>query len=149
MMMQIALEYSSDGPPPSAVDRRVQDIGLVRDGALYTIEAGTEEEIRSKIDLLHEALRGSGARYTIIASEVPSTTTMGVEDLEGRMEEISSQLRRGYRNYDALQSTMDIDEVELGSVLQEMVDRGLITAHRGEEGTGYRLAGPTLRAMAR
>jgi hypothetical protein len=149
MMMQIALEHLSGGPPPSAVDRKVQGIGLIRHGALYTIEAGTEEEMRSKIDLLHEALRGSGVRYKIVASEVPSSTTMGLEDLEGRMEEISSQLKQGYRSYDALQSAMDIGEMELDSVLQEMVDRGLITAHRGEEGMGYRLAGPTLRAMAR
>jgi hypothetical protein len=160
MMAHILLEYSSDGPPPSSVDLRVQEMGLARDGAFFVLEAATEEEMRTEIDRLHDALRGTGARYSITAGGPgdgeeasyilePRPGEIENDDLEGRVEEVSSLLRSGGGSYDALLHALDIGEVELEGVLQEMVDRGMITAHRQEDGINYRLAGPMLRAMAR
>jgi hypothetical protein len=65
MMAYISLEYSSDGPPPSRIDRTVQDLGLRRHGTYYLIEAPSDGELHRALDRLHEALRGSGVRYRV------------------------------------------------------------------------------------
>jgi hypothetical protein len=154
MMAQILLEYSSDGPPPSVVDHTVQEFGFDRDGAFFVLEAPSEEEMRSTIDRLHLALQGSGTRYTVIAGEARPDTTAGsgglsAEDLEGRVEEVSSLLHHGPSSFTRLLDALDIGEAELEEVLQEMADRGLAVAHRGDDGVSYRLAGPMLRSLAR
>jgi len=158
MMAQILLEYSSDGLPPSEVDRTVRGMGLARDGAFFLLQASSEEEMRDKLDRLHDALRGSGARYSIASEEAGASDeqaivdqggTMSDEDLEGRVEEVTSLLRRGDREFSEILEAMDIGEVELTAVLQAMADRGLVIPHLGDGGLSYRHAGPMLRSMAR
>lgn len=159
MMAHILLEYSSDGPPPSAVDRRMRDLGLSRDGAFYVLEAADGEEMRERIDRLHEALRGSGARYTITAGargteayeeiDLEPLLGPGDSDRDEEVEEISSLLRAEPRSFNDLLEAMDIGEEELEEALESMVSRGLVTAHRDDDGISYHLAGPMLRSMAR
>ncbi len=65
MMAYISLEYSSDGPPPSRIDRTVQDLGLRRHGTYYLTEVPSDGEIHRVLDQLHAALKGSGVRYRV------------------------------------------------------------------------------------
>lgn len=112
MMAYILLEYSSDGPLPSAVDRRMQDLGLTRDGAFFTLHAADEDDLLARIDRLHDALRGTGARYTVTTGRAvgesgdltemvlelePGGLSTESEDalLEDRMEQVSAELRSG------------------------------------------------------
>lgn len=165
MMAHILLEYSSDGPPPSTVDRRMRELGLTRDGAFFILRAEDGDDMRTMIDELHAALRGSGVRYTITAgrpslpAEEATETVLEPEPLdtdiaedelfEERTERVGSLLRSGGRSFDELLGAMDIDEAALERVLEGMVQQGLITTHRREDGISYRLAGPMLRSMAR
>lgn len=165
MMAHILLEYSSDGPPPSTVDRRMRDLGLTRDGAFFILQAEDRDDMRTRIDELHTALRGSGVRYTITAGRPgwpaeeitetvlePGPQDTGIAEdelLEERTERVSGLLRSGGRSFDELLGALDMDEATLEGVLEEMVQQGLITAHRGEDRISYRLAGPMLRSMAR
>ncbi|MDW5561655.1 MAG: hypothetical protein SA339_00385 [Methanomassiliicoccus sp.] len=164
MIAHILLEYSSDGPPPSTVDRRIQGMGLSRDGAYLVLEAATEEELNRKIDRLHEALRGSGVRYTIAAGrsrgEAAEETEVALEPeprgvvlegvlLEAKADEAIHLLRRKDMGFDDLLDALDLGEDELEMVLRELVGAGLITVHRTDDGINYRLAGPMLRSLAR
>jgi len=63
MMAYIMLEYSSDGPPPSQIDRAVQGLGLRRHGAHYLVEASSEADLHRVLDELHGVLKGTGTRY--------------------------------------------------------------------------------------
>ena len=154
MMAHILLEYSSDGLPPSAVDHRMRELGLARDGAFFALEAATEEEMRERLDRLHDALRGSGARYTIVSGgEGEEELEDAVEDdgdpLEDEIEEIKLLLRDRPRSFNDLLDAMSVGGDQLEEALETMVSRGLITAHRRDGGMSYRLGGPMLRSMAR
>jgi hypothetical protein len=161
MMAYILLEYSSDGPPPSTVDRRMRGLGLSRDGAYFVLRAADEREMQVKIDRLHDALSGSGARYTVTAGEAAEEVTEIVLELEpqdamldeqllgSRMEEVSDLLRSGARSFDDLLDAIDSNEGELEAVLEVMVERGLVAAHLRDDEIRYRLAGPMLRSMSR
>jgi hypothetical protein len=65
MLAYISLEYSSDGPPPSRIDRTVQDLGLRRHGTYYSVDVPSEGELHGVLDRLHEVLNGSGVRYRV------------------------------------------------------------------------------------
>jgi hypothetical protein len=65
MMAYISLEYASDGPSPSQIDRAVQGLGLRRHGSYYFVESPSEAELHRILDRLHDALKGSGARYRV------------------------------------------------------------------------------------
>lgn len=161
MMAHIMLEYSSDGPPPSTVDRRLQVLGLARDGPFFVLEAATEEEMRERIDRLHEALRGSGVRYTVVSGEgdgeardagIEIEPLVEMDDgdlLDEEIDEIKALLRARPHSFNDLLDAMSIGEDELEEALEAMVVRGLVTAHRRDDGISYRLAGPMLRSMAR
>ena len=153
MMAHILLEYSSDGLPPSAVDHRMRELGLARDGAFFALEAATEEEMRERLDRLHDALRGSGARYTIVSGGEGEELEDAVEDdgdpLEDEIEEIKLLLRDRPRSFNDLLDAMSVGGDQLEEALETMVSRGLITAHRRDGGMSYRLGGPMLRSMAR
>lgn len=156
MMAHILLEYSSDGLPPSIVDHRMRELGLSRDGPFFALQAATEEEMREMLDRLHDALRGSGARYTIVSSEGAGMVEEEFEDLdeeedaiEADIEEIKALLRARPHSFNDLLEAMSIGEDELEEALEAMVARGLVTAHRRDDGISYRLGGPMLRSMAR
>lgn len=158
MMAHILLEYSSDGLPPSAVDHRMRELGLARDGAFFALEAATEDEMRERIDRLHDALRGSGARYTIVSGEggegedeieLENIFEDDGDPMENEIEEIKALLRARPQSFNDLLDAMSIDEDELEEALEAMVARGLVTAHRRDDGISYRLGGPMLRSMAR
>jgi len=163
-MAYILLEYSSDGPLPSAVDRRMQDLGLTRDGAFFTLHAADEDDLLARIDRLHDALRGTGARYTVTTGRVVgergdfTEMVLELEDpvpdsedalLEDRMEQVSLELRSGGRSFDELLEALDVDGPVLERVLGEMMEQGLVHAHREEGTLSYHLGGPMLRSLAR
>ena len=163
-MAYILLEYSSDGPLPSVVDRRMQDLGLTRDGAFFTLHAADEDDLLARIDRLHDALRGTGARYTVTTSraggEAGDLTEMVLELgnlapdsedalLEDRMEQVSLELTSGGRSFDDLLEALDVDGPVLERVLGKMMEQGLVTAYREEDGLSYHLGGPMLRSLAR
>ncbi len=154
MMAHILLEYSSDGLPPSAVDHRMRELGLARDGPFFALKASTEEEMRERIDRLHDALRGSGARYTIVSGgegeeELEDVDVDEGDPLENRIEELEALLRARSQSFNDLLDAMSIGEDELEEALEAMVARGLVTAHRRDDGISYRLGGPMLRSMVR
>jgi hypothetical protein len=64
MMAYISLEYSSDGPAPSQIDRMVQGLGLRRHGTYYYVEA-SDADLHRVLDRLHDTLKGSGVRYRV------------------------------------------------------------------------------------
>lgn len=65
MIAYISLEYSSDGPPPSQIDKAVHQLGLRHHGTYFMLEANNDADLHHAIDKLHELLRGTGARYRV------------------------------------------------------------------------------------
>ncbi len=208
MMAYISLEYSSDGPPPSGIDRTVQGLGLRRHGTYYLIEAPSDGELHRVLDRLHEALRGSGVRYRVTLErpdrgrqegearqEALRWVDAGLVDesilellekdaFEFRQEALRSMqasvdhvvgLRRkeaqdekdrkhqeavkeeisillsstGGRTFQEVLEAFDMDEPTLESIMQEMIDDGLITTHQQGHSIIYLQSGPMLRSLAR
>jgi predicted transcriptional regulator len=65
MTAYISLDYSSDGPSPSEIDEIMEEQGLRRHGTYYFAEDMSDEELRSALDRIHRALKGSGVRYHV------------------------------------------------------------------------------------
>lgn len=208
MMAYISLEYSSDGPPPSRIDRTVQDLGLRRHGTYYLIEAPSDGELHRVLDQLHATLQGSGVRYRVTLErpdrgrqegearqEALRWVDAGLADegivellekdaFEFRQEALRSlqasvdhvvDLRRqeaqdekdrkhreavkeeisillgsaGGRTFQEILEAFDMDDIALESIMQEMIDEGLITAHQQGHAVIYLQAGPLLRSLAR
>ncbi|MBI0584791.1 MAG: hypothetical protein ISF22_11290 [Methanomassiliicoccus sp.] len=166
MAVIITLEYSAEGPPPSVVDRVLREAGLSGSGAHYILDV-PKEEVGEALDRVHAALRGTGVRFRVSPEDAgigheaarsdaaddavdPRKGSDGAERREASMEEIAILLRTtGGRTFEEILDSFDMDETFLEEVLDEMIDRGLISAHQGDYDVTYQCSGPMLRAVCR
>ena len=63
--------FSSEGDSPRTINKRVEKIGFrpVIGDYDYVIETGFEDNLFDILEKLHNALKGSKARYTVISKE--------------------------------------------------------------------------------
>ncbi len=158
MIVYISLEYSSEGPAPSEIDRMLGPAGVRRQGAFFYLEVPREDDLASALDRLHAALQGTGVRYHLaeLSEGTPaeaSDPAAGGGRQEARpeaMDAIVAQLRdTGGSDVQQLRSSISLDDEELEAALERLMDDGLVTAHFEGKVTIYHHAGPMLRSLRR
>ena len=86
---------------------------------------------------------------SVAIAEAVKRATLEPKDVQECMEQVSLELRSGGRSFDELLEALDVDGPVLERVLGEMMEQGLVHAHREEGTLSYHLGGPMLRSLAR